>query len=82
MNTKFFVIPIVVVALFTAFAAPPVHAELVTITVILVAAFASAVIAKNVVTSNNDKEMASKPDDSDSDKQASTTYSKLAPVHQ
>lgn len=82
MKTKFFVVPILVMALFTAIAAPPVHAELVTLTVILAVAFASAVVAKNVVNSNQEKETASKPDDPDSNKQASTDYSKLEPAHQ
>ena len=82
MKTKFFVVPILAMALFTAIAAPPVHAELVTLTVILAVAFASAVVAKNVVNSNQDKETASKPDDPDSSKQASTDYPKLEPVPQ
>ena len=82
MKTKFFVVPILVMALFTAFAAPPAHAELVTLTVILAVAFASAVVAKNVVNSNQDKETASKPDDPGSSKQASTDYSKLEPAPQ
>jgi len=70
------------VAFVTAIAAPPAHAELVTLTVILAVAFASAVVAKNVVNSNQDKETASKPDESDSNKQASADYSKLEPVRQ
>jgi hypothetical protein len=82
MKTKFFVVPIMVMALITAVAAPPAHAELVTLTVILAVAFASAVVAKNVVSANQDKETASKPDDPDSSKQASTDYSKLEPVPQ
>jgi hypothetical protein len=82
MKTKFIVVPILVMALFTAIAAPPAHAELVTLTIILAAAFASAVVAKNVVNSNQDRGTASKPDDPDPDKQASTDYSKLDPAHQ
>ena len=82
MKAKYFIIPILVVAFVTAIAAPPAHAELVTLTVILAVAFASAVVAKNVVNSNQDKETASKPDDPDSSKQASTDYSKLEPAPQ
>ena len=82
MKAKFFIIPILVVTFVTAIAAPPAHAELVTLTVILAVAFASAVVAKNVVNSNQDKETASKPDDSDSSKQASVDHSKLEPALQ
>jgi phosphoglycerol transferase MdoB-like AlkP superfamily enzyme len=82
MKTKFFVVPILVIALFTVISAPPAHAELVTLTVILAVAFASAVVAKNVVNSNQDKETASKPDAPDSNKQASTDYMKLEPAPQ
>ena len=82
MNAKHLIIPILIVAFVTAIAAPPAHAELVTLTVILAVAFASAVVAKNVANSNQDKETASKPDDSDSNKQVSTKYSKLEPAHQ
>ena len=82
MKAKYFIIPILVVAFVTAIAAPPAHAELVTLTVILAVAFASAVVAKNVVNSNQDKETASKPDDPDSSKQASVDHSKLEPALQ
>ena len=82
MKGKFFIIPILVVAFVTAIAAPPTHAELVTLTVILAAAFASAVVVKEVVTSEPDTKTASKSDDSDSNKQARADYSKLEPAHQ
>jgi len=82
MNAKHFIIPILIVAFVTAIAAPPAHAELVTLTVILAAAFASAVVVKEVLISEPDTKTASKPDDSDSNKQASTDYSKLEPEHQ
>lgn len=82
MKTKYFIIPILVVALVTFIAAPPAHAELITLTIILAVAFASAVFAKNVVNSNQDKETASKPNESDSNKQASADYSKLEPTRQ
>jgi hypothetical protein len=82
MNAKYFTIPILVVAFVTAVAALPAHAELVTLTVILAATFASAVVVKEIVTSEPDTKTASKPDDSDSNKQASTEYSKLEPAHQ
>jgi len=82
MNAKHFFIPILIVAFVTAIAAPPAHAELVTLTVILAAAFASAVVVKEVVISEPDTKTASKPDDSDSNKQSRTEYSKLEPAHQ
>ena len=82
MNAKRLIIPILIVAFVTAIAAPPAHAELVTLTVILAAAFASAVVVKEVVITEPDTKTASKPDDSDSNKQASTDYSKLEPTHQ
>ncbi len=82
MKTKFFVVPILVIALVTVLSAPPAHAELVTLTVILAVAFASAVVAKNVVNSNQDKETVSKPDAADSSSQASTDYTKLEPAPQ
>jgi hypothetical protein len=77
MKGKYFIIPILIVAFVTAIAAPPAHAELVTLTVILAAAFASAVVVKEVATSEPDTETTSKPDDSDSNKQARADYSKL-----
>jgi hypothetical protein len=80
MKAKFFIIPILVVAFVTAIAEPPAHAELVTLNVILAAAFASAVAVKEVVTSEPDTKTASKSDDSDSNKQASVDYSKLEPA--
>jgi hypothetical protein len=82
MKTKFFVVPILVIALFTVITTPPAHAELITLTVILAVAFASTVVAKNVVNTNQDKETVSKPDASDSSKQASTNYPKLEPAPQ
>ena len=80
MKAKFFIIPILIVAFVTAIAAPPAHAELVTLTVILAAAFASAVVVKEVVISEPDNETASKPDEADSNKQASVDYSKFEPA--
>ena len=82
MKTKFFVVPILVIALVTVLSAPPAHAELVTLTVILAVAFASAVVAKNVVNSNQDKKAATKPDAPDSSLQASTDHTKLEPAPQ
>ena len=80
MKAKYFIIPILIMVFVTAIAAPPAHAELVTLTVILAAAFASAVVVKEVVTSEPDTNTASKSDDSDSNKQASVDYSKLEPA--
>ena len=77
MKAKYFIIPILIVAFGTAIAAPPAHAELVTLTIILAAAFASAVVVKEVVTSESDTKTASKSDDSDSTKQARVDSSKL-----
>ena len=82
MKAKNFIILILIVTFVTAIVAPPAHAELVTLTVVLAAAFASAVFAKEVVFSKPDTETASKPDEPDSSKQANTDYSKLEPAHQ
>jgi hypothetical protein len=82
MKAKFFIIPILVVALVTAIAAPAAQAELVTLTVILAAAFASAIIASEVINSETDTETASKPNEPDSVKQASVDHSKLEPTRQ
>ena len=82
MKAKYFIILILIVTFVTAIVAPPAHAELVTLTVVLAAAFASAVLAKEVVFSKPDTETASKPDEPDSSKQANTDYSKLEPAHQ
>ena len=82
MKAKNFIILILIVTFVTAIVAPPAHAELVTLTVILAAAFASAVFAKEVVFSKPDTETASKPEEHDSSKQADNDYSKLEPTHQ
>ena len=82
MKAKYFIILILIVTFVTAIVAPPAHAELVTLTVVLAAAFAPAVFAKEVVFSKPDTETASKPDEPDSSKQANTDYSKLEPAHQ
>jgi hypothetical protein len=82
MKAKYFIILILIVTFVTAIVAPPAHAELVTLTVVLAAAFASAVFAKEVVFSKPDTETASKPDERYSGKQANTDYSKLEPTRQ
>jgi hypothetical protein len=82
MKAKFFIIPILVVTFITAIAAPPAQAELVTLTVILAVAFASAVVAKNVVNPNQDKKTASESNAADTTKQASLDHSKIEPVRQ
>jgi hypothetical protein len=82
MKAKYFIILILIVTFVTAVVAPPAHAELVTLTVVLAAAFASAVFAKEVVLSKPDTETASKPDEPDSGKQAKTDYLKHEPTRQ
>ena len=82
MKAKYFIIPILIVTFVTAIAAPPAHAELVTLTVLLAATFASAVFAKEVVFSKTDTETASKPDEPDSVEQATVDHSKLEPARQ
>ena len=82
MKAKYFIIPILIVAFVTAIAAPPAHAELVTLTVILASAFASAILVKEVIISEPDTKTASKPDDSDSKKQTRNDNSKLELAHQ
>jgi hypothetical protein len=51
MKAKHFITPILVVAFVTNTAAPPTHAELVTLTLILAAAFASGIFGKEILTS-------------------------------
>jgi hypothetical protein len=54
MKAKYLIIPILVIALIGMVAAPPAEAELVTLSVILVAAYASAIIANEAI--NNESE--------------------------
>ena len=82
MKAKYFIIPILIVTFVTAIVAPPAHAELVTLTLILAAAFASAVVASEVINSGTDTETASKRNEPDSVEQATVDHSKLEPAHQ
>jgi hypothetical protein len=82
MKARYFIVPILIVTFVTAIVVPPAHAELVTLTVILAAAFASAVLAKEVINSETDTETAAKLDEPDSSRQASVDHSKLEPAHQ
>ena len=80
MKTNLFVIPILVAALVTVIAAPPVQAEFVTLSIILAAAFGTAVVANEAVRSEPDGETAATPDQSDPVSQAPVDYAVLAPA--
>jgi hypothetical protein len=54
MKPKFFIIPILIMAFVAVISAPPAQAELVTLTVILAAVFASAIATTEVITPNSD----------------------------
>lgn len=63
MKTKLFVIPILVLAILTGIAAPPVQAELLTLSIVLAAVFSTAVVTTEVIKSETatETEIASKP---------------------
>jgi hypothetical protein len=77
MKAKYFIIPILIVTFVTAIVAPPAHAELVTLTLVLAAAFASAVVASEVINTETDTETALKRNEPDSAEQATDDHSKL-----
>jgi hypothetical protein len=54
MKGKAFIVPILIIALVTFFAAPPVQAEFVTLTVVLLAGLITTGLAVETVRSNND----------------------------
>ena len=80
MKIKFFVIPILVAALVGVVAAPPVQAEFVTLSIILAAAFGTAVVANEAVRSEPETETAATLDQSEPSAQAPVDYAVLAPV--
>ena len=59
MKTKLFVIPILVMTLLTIIAAPPVQAELLTLSIILAVVFTSAVVTTEAIKSETGAETAS-----------------------
>jgi len=79
MKTRMLVVPILILALVTVIAAPPVHAELLTLSVILAVAFGSAIAVNETVNSNPDTDAASKPNKTATNQQANINYSKLEP---
>lgn len=80
MKTKYFIIPILVMALVSVMAAPPVQAEFVTLSIILAAAFGTAVVANEAVRSDPEAETAAALDQSDPSRQAPVDYVVLAPA--
>jgi hypothetical protein len=84
MKTKLFVIPILVLAILTGIATPPVQAELLTLSIILAAAFSTAVVTTEVIKSETatESEIASKPSATESMHQARLDDSKIALVPQ
>lgn len=75
-----FIIPILIVAFVAVIAAPPAQAELVTVTAILVAVFASSVVTAEVIKSEPDTEMATKPNDTGSMQQANIDLENFEPA--
>ena len=56
MKVKYFIIPILVITLVTVIAAPPVQAELITLSVVLAAAFVStALVVETIRESDNEQ---------------------------
>ena len=64
MKAKYLIIPILVIALIGLVAAPPAEAELVTLSVILVAAYASVIIANEAMNNETETDSAMNPGDS------------------
>jgi heme O synthase-like polyprenyltransferase len=65
MKSRYLIIPILVIALIGMVAAPPpAEAELVTLSVILAAAFASAIIANEAINNETETDSAMNPGDS------------------
>ncbi|MFO7687581.1 MAG: hypothetical protein R6V60_15970 [Desulfobacterales bacterium] len=77
MKTKLFVIPILVLALLTGIVTPPVQAELLTLSIILAAAFSTAVVTTEVIKSETATETASKPSANESIHQSDIDDSKI-----
>ena len=80
MKTKIFVIPILVLAILTGIATPPVQAELLTLSVVLAAIFSTAVVTTEVIKSetSTETEIASKSSATGSIHQARLDDSKTA----
>jgi hypothetical protein len=79
MKTKLFVIPILVLAILTGIATPPVQAELLTLSIILAAAFTTAVVTTEVIKSEsgNETEIATKPSATESNHQVAIDHAKI-----
>jgi len=63
-----------------AIVAPPAHAELVAISVILAAAFTSAILVNEAVKTESDVETDSKQNETDSMQQVGVAFSKFEPA--
>jgi hypothetical protein len=77
MKTKLFVIPILVLAILTGIATPPVQAELLTLSIVLAAVFTTAVVTTEIIKSETETETASKPSATESIHQARIDDSKI-----
>ena len=78
MKTKLFVIPILVLAILTGIATPPVQAELPTLSIVLAAVFSTAVVTTEVIKSETGTETASNNSATESIHQARLDDSKTA----
>jgi hypothetical protein len=77
MKTKLLVIPILVLAILTGIATPPVQAELLTLSIILAAAFTTAVVTTEVIKSETGTEIATKPSATESNHQVAIDHAKI-----
>jgi hypothetical protein len=77
MRTNLFVVPILVMALLTVIVAPPLQAELVTLSVILAAVFTTAVVTTEVIKSETGTETASKPSATESVQDGDIDHSEI-----
>jgi hypothetical protein len=79
MKTKLFVIPILVLTILTGIAAPPVQAELLTLSIVLAAVFTTAVVTTEVIKSETgtETEIVSKPSITKSNHQVGIDHSKI-----
>lgn len=80
MKTKMFIIPILILALVTVIVAPPVHAELLTLSIILAAAFGTSIFVNETLKAEPDNETASKHNETDVIQQTNINYSNLEPA--
>lgn len=80
MKAKYLIIPILVIALIGLVAAPPAEAELVTLSVILVAAYASVIIANETMNNETETDSAKNSDDASTNQHATADSQEIPSV--